>query len=136
MSTTYPPETNNGKVTAWIPLTTGWTEVSRCSFRYMRYIIPITTQEARIISDKSIFTDFTTKITAFVAYDPVWGVKRPDFPLCVPDEITSWHHGYRNNISDGPHLISLLPLRCPDAWWTVATFVKSGISTQAMCCPS
>ena len=42
---------------------------------------------------------------------------------------------YGNNTTLLETAVSLLPMTCPEMWSTVATFLKLGVSTQAMCCP-
>lgn len=140
MSITYPPETVNGVVTSWIPLTTGWTDIPDCHNRYVVYSYKRPAMP-ELVSDKSIFTSFRTETySAFVAYDPFWGMYVDKYQQCLPSEVQIW----RSQISffDGGWLelsdstkMSLLPLTCPDAWSTVATFIKLDISTQVMCCP-
>lgn len=62
----------------------------------------------------------------------------PDYPVplskCQPDEVTAWWN--QEMVELASTKTSLLPLTCPDAWSTVATYVRSTISTQVMCCPS
>lgn len=137
MSVTYPPETNNGLVTSWIPLTTGWSDLDHCSSAYVLY----TSTSGQFVAAENGILFQTTTISDFVAFDYFWGIAYSSEPRCVPKEVTSWRSQFSPYGSEsdrrtltGP-ILSLMPLRCPDAWSTVATFIKSSISTQAMCCP-
>ena len=140
MSVTYPPETSNGVVTSWIPLTTGWIYDLSCGL-YCLYKAIGLSQESFSSAHSIITKERLETISTFVAFDPRLG----DLVIpCLPREVTTWmNQNPRGNIViPGPAMsytltiMSLLPLRCPDAWSTVATFVKSSISTQVMCCPS
>lgn len=142
MSATYPPEINNSVTTSWIPLTTGWTEISECTSLYIRYQLP-SYVTSWLDPDKNSFADLLTTVPSFVAYDPLLGILDPHVlapydPRCLPDQVTIWNknHNKEDEVLGIRSIVtSLLPLRCPDAWQTVTTFVKSSISTQAMCCP-
>lgn len=135
MSTTYPLETNNGVATSWIPLTTGWSASSDCGFScYLLY---------RSISD-NLLSSQVYLASAFVTFDPLEGLAGPGRPPCLPSEISIWKTQFTTyydwqdttpRFGSPDKIISIMPLRCPDAWSTVATFVKSGSSIQAMCCP-
>ena len=141
MTSTYPPETTNGVVTSWIPLTTGWTDISGCSSRYIVFKYETSTS-IQIISNKSIITDFRTEIiSAFVAYYSLWGTLINIFEQCLLSEVMTWRSQLSYDSGTWLELnrlpkISLLPLTCPDAWSTVATFIRLSISTQVMRCPS
>lgn len=140
MSTTYPPETSNGVVTSWIPLTTGWIDDPGCSSRY--FLRETTAFSMAIFSSaNSTVQELERETTSrLIAFDPGYEISvMPEIP-CLPSEVPiSWSQG-RLDISDsntnGSTSLSLLPLKCPDRWSTVATFVRSSISTQVMCCPS
>ena len=74
-----------------------------------------------------------------VAFDPYYPTTLILPYPCQPDEVMAWWtQADLLRMKDGVvrTVTSLLPLTCPDAWSTVATFVKSGVSTQAMCCPT
>ena len=144
MSITYPPETNNGVITSWIPLTTGWTDTTACNARYILYNARTTEYTTFIIDKSAIESSSDVTLATFVAYDPSWGIWVDPAVQCMPSEAISsrypfpfyhdrdWHWRQQGNPETK---ISLLPLICPDPWSTVATFVKSVISTQVMCCP-
>lgn len=134
---TYPPETTNDVVTSWIPLTTGWVYEPHCSSVYVRY----KTKREPFSSAGSITTTERTKSrSSFVAFDPLLGLSVVDIPItCLPREVTISQTQPQQNLGIDQSLYtttSLLPLKCPAAWTTVGTFVKSSISTQVMCCPS
>lgn len=82
-------------------------------------------------------------ISRFVAFDALWGIAVRMGNVCLPNEFTIWQTQFYSgnyivdeySTGNSLTLTSLLPLSCPDAWSTVATFVRSSISTQVMCCP-
>jgi hypothetical protein len=162
MSATYPAETNNNVITSWIPLTTGWTSVEGCDKKFSRS--PIYKVLRLFPGGTTTASREDTKIN-YLAFDPGYGIwVRGNSNKCLPNEVTSWKNQTTRTVFEdvvisqttiqGAALIdrttfiqeegltkmrtvlSLLPLRCPNEWSTVATFVKSGISTEAMCCPS
>lgn len=131
-------------ITSWIPLTTGWTEVSGCSSKYLVYT---EYDDSSLASEScSLEVSVLPKIetfSTFVAYDAFWGlsVGYQDLQPCLPRQITTWiNQDTEEDIdlfsTNFFTFTSILPLRCPDGWSTVATFVKSSISTQVMCCPA
>ena len=136
MSTNYPPETNNDLVTSWLPLTTGWSvyDQPRCSSFYVLYLQG---ESEGVRNPKGLVT------SRFVAFDPLWEIAQDfeppldQYPPCVPHEVATSMKQYWTPLAsvDRRAQTSLLPLRCPDAWSTVATYVRSSISTQVMCCP-
>ena len=160
MSITYPPETTNGVVTSWIPLTTGWTDVPACSSRYVIYKYePIlgtqTISHQSTILNKSTFSNQSNisnqptssylgaeSTSAYVAYDPLQNMSINSHERCLPSDILNWRtqffydeYGEWQQDESLRTKISLLSLMCPNSWSTVATFIKLGISTQVMCCP-
>lgn len=67
---TYPPETTDGVVTSWIPLTTGWINPSDCSSVFVIYKETSFT-DIKITSDKSIIEDSREGTASYVVgYDP------------------------------------------------------------------
>ncbi|KAE8406440.1 hypothetical protein BDV37DRAFT_270043 [Aspergillus pseudonomiae] len=109
-ATLYPPETNDKRVTSWIPLTTAWRMPPDCS------------------------TYFRIDGPSLIAFDPRTDLEGDPSIGCAPSEIAiSWkqvalvHPDTAN---------SLGPLTCPDYLHTVGTSVKDGSSTLAICCPS
>lgn len=130
-----PLETNQGIVTSWLPLTTGWSAPPSCSSLFIL--------EPGWLYDYGDNEPPTA--TGLLAWDPGYGILVEPAVRCHPDEVSSsWDlykykrglHKEATNFAEATMTkLSLLPLTCPDAWSTVATFVKSGIGTQAMCCP-
>lgn len=142
MSTTYPLETTNGTVTSWMPLTTGWPYVPACKSRYVIYEYePIT--RGQDISDKSTISYSRVETSSvYVAYHPFWRTLNNTHEQCLPDAVVIWRSQFFFDTNgewqqDKSLLIkmSLAPLTCSNFWSTVATFIKSDISTQVMCCP-
>lgn len=141
MSTTYPPETVNDVVTSWIPFTTGWADIPYCHSHFILY--KGRAFRTGITSNHPIYYLDVT-YSAYIAYDPLWGMTMI-YPRvqCLPKEVITWRSQlyYGEDGDWGQHVklvgpsMSLLPLICPDAWSTVATFIKLSISTQVMCCP-
>lgn len=133
---TYPPETKNGVVTSWIPFTTGWSDVLGCQTQYILYK-GLTYEDTQVSSDKPTAKWVVTN--EFVAYDPLWATIY-SVTQCLPSEVVTWRSQFyydQGGIlrqAEPETKSSLLPLICPDAWSTVATFIKSVISTQVMCC--
>ncbi|KNG86151.1 hypothetical protein ANOM_006596 [Aspergillus nomiae NRRL 13137] len=109
-ATLYPPETNDKRVTSWIPLTTGWPMPPDCS------------------------TYFRIDKPSLIAFDPRVGLEGDPSVGCAPSEIAiSWKQVV---LAHPDTTISLGPLTCPDYLHTVGTSVKDGSSTLAICCPS
>ncbi|KAI3324154.1 hypothetical protein HD806DRAFT_61599 [Xylariaceae sp. AK1471] len=113
MTQLYPAETSSGVVTSFIPLTTVFTHSVDCS-SYFRKNGP-----------------------SLVAFDPGYGLDIDSNVRCVPSAVTTWwEQGLFGESNDEGHTaVSLGPLMCPDAWATVVSSIKNGISTHAMCCP-
>jgi hypothetical protein len=117
MANVYPPETNDGVVTSWVPLTTTFTPSVGCESK------------------------FRLNGPSLVAYDPGYGLDIDARVKCAPPAVTTWWEQGRlgkgrlgKGNDDGHTAASIGPLTCPNAWSTVATSV-SGSSTHAMCCP-
>ncbi|KAE8361523.1 hypothetical protein BDV27DRAFT_160622 [Aspergillus caelatus] len=109
-ATLYPLETNDRRVTSWLPLTTAWPLPSGCS------------------------TSFRISGPALIAFDPEYSLERDPYVGCALPEIrASWQQAALEHPDTS---ISLGPLTCPDYLYTVATSVRDGSSTLAMCCPS
>lgn len=138
MSTSYPPETSNGVVTSWIPLTTGWVDDSGCSSRY--FVRETTSFSMGSFSSAASTVQRLKRETTsrFIAFDPGYEISiMPQYPY-LPSEVmrTKRQLDIPKSDTNGSTLMSLLPLKCPDKWSTVATFIRSSISTQVMCCAS
>lgn len=114
MSTTlYPPETDGGTVTSFIPLTTAWASSSGCE-SYFRLNGP-----------------------SLMAYDPGYGLEIDKDVRCAPPAVTTWwEQGLLGGGGEYHTAVSIGPMTCPEAFSTVVTSAKDGTSTLAMCCPS
>jgi hypothetical protein len=113
MASVYPPETDgDGVVTSWVPLTTTFTPSVGCE------------------------SNFRLNGMSLVAYDPGYGLDIDIKVKCQPPAVTTWwEQGRLGRGNDERHTAaSIGPLKCPNAWETVAMSVD-GISTHAMCCP-
>ncbi|KAI1498314.1 hypothetical protein F5X99DRAFT_393968 [Biscogniauxia marginata] len=114
MEDLYPAETTSGVVTSFIPLTSVFTPTAECT-SYFRLNGP-----------------------SLVAFDPGYGLDIDTNVRCLPSAVTTWwEQGRFGDAGDGDHTaVSIGPLTCPNEWSTVASSVKDGSSTLAMCCPS
>lgn len=113
MANVYPPETDeDGVVTSWVPLTTTFTPSVGCESK------------------------FRLNGMSLVAYDPGYGLDIDSKVKCQPPAVTTWWEQGRlgRGNDEGHTAASIGPLKCPNAWETVAMSVN-GISTHAMCCP-
>ncbi|KAH6641806.1 hypothetical protein F5144DRAFT_148954 [Chaetomium tenue] len=113
MANVYPPETDeDGVVTSWVPLTTTFTPSVGCESK------------------------FRLNGMSLVAYDPGYGLDIDSRVKCQPPAVTTWWEQGRlgRGNDEGHTAASIGPLKCPNAWGTVAMSVN-GISTHAMCCP-
>lgn len=109
----YAGEVNSGISTLWIELSTTYTAAESCK------------------------TKFRLNGYDLVAFDPGYGLDIDPNVVCAPAAVTTWwEQGRVGRANDqGNSIISLGPMVCPNDWKTVATSVKSKISTLAMCCP-
>lgn len=113
MSDYYPAETNTGVVTSWIPLASVWPSASGCR------------------------SSFRLDGPSLVAFDPGYGLDIDTAVVCQPPAVTTWWEQARLGGGGSDHTaVSILPLRCPESFSTVATSIKNQSSTLAMCCPS
>ncbi|KAI1807001.1 hypothetical protein F4811DRAFT_62427 [Daldinia bambusicola] len=113
MTTVYPAVTSDGVVTSFVPLTTLFTPSTGCS------------------------DYFRLNGNSLVAFDPGYGLDIDDNVRCLPSAVTTWWEQGRLGANDEGHTaLSLGPLTCPYEWQTVASSIKDGSSTLAMCCPS
>ncbi|PYH44695.1 uncharacterized protein BP01DRAFT_383262 [Aspergillus saccharolyticus JOP 1030-1] len=113
MSLTYPPETNSGTVTSYLPLTTAWPSSSGCA-SYFRLDRP-----------------------TLVAWDPGYGLDVNHNIACEAPEVTTWwEQGLLGNGGTLPTRVSLGPFTCPEGFATMKSSIKDAYSTLAMCCPS
>ncbi|OJD30143.1 lpxtg-domain-containing protein [Diplodia corticola] len=107
------PETNDGEVTSWIPLTAAFTPTAGCE------------------------SSFRLNGPSLVAFDPGYGLDIDQRVKCAPSAVTTWWEQGRLEGGPSEHTaVSIQPLTCPDHWSTVVTSIKDESSTQAMCCPS
>ncbi|OMP83029.1 hypothetical protein BK809_0001221 [Diplodia seriata] len=106
------PETNDGEVTSWIPLTAAFTPTEGCE------------------------SAFRLNGPSLVAFDPGYGLDIDQRVKCAPSAVTTWWEQGRLGVGPSEHTaVSIQPLTCPHEWSTVASSIKDGSSTQAMCCP-
>lgn len=105
------PETTDGIVTSWIPITTAYPQKPGCSERYWSYV------ESTI-----------------AAWDPGYGISYSDYG-CLPRPVTTWWD--QDRLGPNPStVVSLGPITCPDAYYTASTSKKDESSTFVACCPS
>ena len=109
-ATLFPLETNDRRVTSWLPLTTAWSLPTGCS------------------------TSFRMSGPVLIAFDPEYTLGDDHYGECAPPEIIA--SAQQAALEHPDTSVSLGPLTCPDYLYTVATSVKDGSSTLAMCCPS
>ena len=147
MSTTYPPETNDNRVTSWLPLTTSWVDFSDCNGLYILYdsvgFASAITSTRTLSNSKILYDPDLETQTRFRICDPLLATAFIPGSACLPREVITWHAQFSENASfysvktpKNDTVFSLLPLICPNSWSTVATFIKSSISIQIMCCSS
>lgn len=100
-----PPDTNNGGITSWIPLTTIFTPSSGCE-SYFRLNGP-----------------------SLVAFDPSYGLDINPQVKCAPSAVTTWWEQGRLGGGLSEHTaVSIQPLTCPDEWSTVAISIINYLS--------
>lgn len=110
----HPPETNEGIVTSWLPLTSAWPSVSQCA-------------------TGGIYSQLGESGVP-IAYDPFFGVSLEPSITCLPPAATSWW-----SESTGIPLlthVSIGPVVCPGGYTTATTSVVNNSSTFVACCPS
>jgi hypothetical protein len=109
---THPPETNNGVVTSWLPVTTAWPSIQQCS------------------------TDIYSQLGGGVAlaFDPYYGRFINTQITCLPPAATLWWS--RVLQTPAQTITGLGPLECPQLYTTGTTSVINPMSTFVACCPS
>lgn len=111
---THPPETNDGIVTSWLPLTTAWPSISQC--------------------DTALYNIGPDPVFSLVAYDPFFGLHVDTRLTCLPPAATTWW--YSQNQTPLLTVTSIGPVICPEAYTTASTSDGGSGSTLVMCCPS
>lgn len=106
----YPPVTNAGIVTSWLPITTAWPSSAACSTLVWEGYPPYQ-----------------------VIYDPGYGISVDLSLKCLPPAATTWWEQDHSNL--GTTSFSLGPIVCPQAYTTASTSVQDS-STFVACCPS
>ncbi|KAI0134107.1 hypothetical protein BJ170DRAFT_184961 [Xylariales sp. AK1849] len=106
------PETHEGIVTSWIPITTEFPTAPGCSEALWKWIPSI-----------------------LAAWDPGYGVYVDQQTTCLPKPVTTWWLSDR--LGNNPYtVISLGPVTCPEAYYTATSSIKDSSSTFVACCPS
>ncbi len=113
MTTTRPPDTFNGLITNWIPLTTpGVGSLSQCSSAI--YYLP-------------------GVVSGFVAFDPYYGKWIDPSVKCLATEQSLWWNQHSDGVTTD---INLGPFACPTGY-TTATVSSINLRTSFVgCCPS
>jgi len=111
--TTYPPLTQNGITTSWLPVTSAWPSVSQCLTEFYKY---------------------GAELAPKAAFDPFFGRYISSKITCLPPAVTLW----RNQSTQIPpqSITSLGPLECPELYYTASSSVADARSTLIACCPS
>lgn len=102
-------ETNDGRVTSWLPMTTAGPALQGCS--------------------KAIYGGGL----GFLAFDPFYGMSIDRAVTCLPAPATAWWN--QNLNANGGTTISLGPMVCPADYTTAYTSVINTASTIIGCCP-
>lgn len=112
-STDRLPETNNGIVTSWIPMSTDRAAMTSCD-QLLWQVVPST----------------------IAAWDPGYGLSVDGDVTCHPRPITTWWLA-ANAFGSNPYTsFSIGPLSCPDGYYTAKSSVRDEHSTKVACCPS
>ncbi|KAL2012379.1 hypothetical protein VTN00DRAFT_5097 [Thermoascus crustaceus] len=118
--TNYPPETNHGTVTSWIPLAASWSMPPECSSSFHLSIFPAD--------------------IALVAFDPGYSFSVSSSVTCLPPEIIAlWVRGQTEasgiGTSQAPTVSSILPIICPDGYYTAKELAVDQSTSVVTCCP-
>ena len=108
----YPPETNTGTLTSWIPIITTFASPSGCESLYWSYVIG-----------------------TLAVWDPGYGISVDTHIKCHPRAATSWWDQGRLGV-DSATVVSLGPITCPSDYTTVTTMIQNQFSTFVACCPT
>jgi hypothetical protein len=110
----HAPETNEGIVTSWIPITSAWPVVAECA-------------------TGGIYSQIGPEGVA-IADDPYYGININRSLTCLPPAATLWW----DQSTTFPLLThtSLGPFVCPGDYTTATTSVVNNSSTFVGCCPS
>ncbi|PMD32307.1 hypothetical protein L207DRAFT_572109 [Hyaloscypha variabilis F] len=107
----YPPETHNGIVTSWIPLTSAYPSSSGCDTLWWSVVV-----------------------STLAVWDPGYGLTVDSNVHCVPPPVTSWWD-QANLGANSLTQLSIGPITCPVDYTTVATSIVDETSTFVACCP-
>lgn len=110
MASAKAPETNDGVVTSWMPITTAHPSVNGCSDLIWSYVA-----------------------NTVAAWDPGYGLDVAD-SQCLPKPATTWWDQDRLG-KNTETVMSIGPITCPEAYFTAKTSVKDSSSTLVACCP-
>ena len=108
----YPPETNAGTVTSWVPIGTTFPSPSGCESLYWSYVVG-----------------------TLAVWDPGYGISVDTNIKCLPPAATSWWDQARSGVNSLT-TFSLCPITCPSDYTTVIIMVQNLFSTFVACCPT
>jgi hypothetical protein len=106
------PETNNGVVTSWLPVTTALPSIQQCS--------------------TAIYSQIGGGVA--LAFDPWYGKFINTQITCLPPAATLWWSQDLQSLSFT--VTSLGPFECPQLYTTATTSALDSMSTFVACCPS
>ena len=108
----YPPETNGGTLTSWIPVGTTFPSQSGCESLYWSVVVG-----------------------TLAVWDPGYGISVDTNVKCLPPAATTWWN--QNNLGvDSLTRVSLGPITCPSDYTTGTTTIRNQFSTFVACCPT
>jgi hypothetical protein len=99
MSGVHPPETSQGTVTSWLPLTTAGPSSQPCFSTFLAH------------------GNFATGEIAYL-FDPSYGISVDPNMRCLPPEVTTWRA--QTFLGDTGTTVGLGPFVCPAAYTTAA----------------
>ena len=108
----YPPETNAGTLTSWIPVGTTFPSPSGCESLYWSVVVD-----------------------RLAVWDPGYGISVDTNVKCLPPAATTWWDQDRLGV-DTATVVSLGPITCPSDYTTVTTMIQNQFSTFVACCPT
>ncbi|KAI0885528.1 uncharacterized protein GGS22DRAFT_130280 [Annulohypoxylon maeteangense] len=105
------PETNQGTVTSWIPISIAHPHQAGCDKYLWKYVA-----------------------NTIAAWDPGYGISVQTDATCLPKPVTTWWLQDRF----GPikeTILSIGPITCPQDYYTATASAKDSSSTFVACCP-
>ena len=108
----YPPETNGGTLTSWIPVGTTFPSPSGCESLYWSVVVG-----------------------TLAVWDPGYGISVDTNVKCLPPAATTWWDQDRLGV-DTLTRVSLGPITCPSDYTTGTTMIQNQFSTFVACCPT